>query len=161
MRRTFSFPEDRTIIEMTEWVEAPRERAWTARYEPLYVAQWWMPLGYSNPIVEMEVTEGGRWRIVQRDPEGNEYAFYGTYLTVEQHVRTVHTAISEIFPEVTTHITTEFSDIPNGTQIVTTLAFAGENERRGYLNLGGAERLAEASTQYDRLLGKLAQGRPA
>ena len=158
MRRTFSFPEDRSIIEMTEWVEAPRERAWVARYEPLYVAQWWMPLGYTNPIVEMDVVEGGRWRIVQSDPDGNQFAFYGTYLAVEPQVRTVATAVSELFPEVTTHVTTEFSDIPNGTQIVSTYAFAEESERRGYLNLGGAERLAEGSTQYDRLLTKLAQG---
>lgn len=159
MRRTFSLPEDRSVIEMTETVQAPLERAWVARYEPLYVAQWWKPLGYSNPIVELDVVSGGRWRIAQRDPEGNEFAFYGTYTAVEPMRRTVQTFVSELFPNVTTHITTEFSEVARGTQIVTTHAFAQESERRGYVGMGGVERMAEASTLYDRLLTKLAQRR--
>jgi uncharacterized protein YndB with AHSA1/START domain len=159
MRRTFSLPEDRSVIEMTEIVQAPLERAWVARYEPLYVAQWWMPMGYTNPIVELDVVPGGRWRIVQRDPEGNEFAFYGTYSSVEPNLRTVQTFVSELFPDVTTHITTEFSEVPRGTQIVTTHAFAEEFQRRGYMNMGGVERMAEASVLYDRLLHKLARTR--
>lgn len=159
MRRTFVQPEDRFIIEMTESVAAPLERAWVARYEPLYVAQWWMPLGYSNPIVEYDVVTDGRWRVVQRDPEGHEFAFYGVFLTVEPLRRTVQTFVSELFPDVTTHVTTEFSEMSHGTQIVTTHAFAEEFERRGYVSMGGVERMAEASTLYGRLLAKLAQGR--
>lgn len=159
MRRTFSLPEDRSVIEMIEVVQAPVERAWTARYEPLYVAQWWMPLGYSNPIVEMDLVKGGRWRLVQRDPEGRELSYYGSFLTFEPHKVTVQTYISELFPDVTTHITTEFAEVPRGTRIVTTHAFTAERERRGYVNIGGVERMAEASMQYDRLLGKLARGR--
>jgi uncharacterized protein YndB with AHSA1/START domain len=159
MRRTFSLPEGRSVIEMTEVVQAPLERAWIARYEPLYVAQWWMPMGYSNPIVELDVAPGGRWRVVQRDPDGNEFAFYGTYSAVEPQLRTVQSFVSELFPDVTTHITTEFSEVPRGTQIVTTHAFAEEFQRRGYVSMGGVERMAEASMLYDRLLKKLALGR--
>lgn len=159
MRRTFSLPEDRSVIEMTEVVQAPLERAWVARYEPLYVGQWWMPLGYTNAVVEIDLTPNGRWRLVQRDPEGHEFAFYGQYLSVEPRKRTVQTYVSEFFPDVTTHITTEFTEVPRGTKIVTTHAFAEERTRRGYVNIGGVERMAEASMQYDRLLGKLARGR--
>ena len=54
--------------------------------------------------------------------------------------------------------TTEFSEIPGGTQILTSQAFAEESHRRGYLNLGGIERMTECSINYDKLLGKLAQG---
>jgi uncharacterized protein YndB with AHSA1/START domain len=156
MRRTFALPDERSIIETTEVVASPREQAWVARFEPLYVAQWSMPMGYSNPIVEVDLVEGGRWRLVQRDPEGNEFAFYGQFLTVEPSERTVQTFVSELFPEVTSHVTTEFADHSRGTRIVTTHAFAEERERRGFVRMGGVERMAEASILYDRLLHKLA-----
>lgn len=155
MRRTFALPEERSIIEMTEVVTAPVEQAWLARFEPLYVAQWSMPTGYSNPIVEIDHVEGGRWRLVQRDPEGNEFAFYGQFLTVEPMSLTVQSFVSELFPEVTSHITTEFAEHFNGTRIVTTHAFAEEWHRRGYVRMGGVERMAEASVLYDRLLHKM------
>ncbi len=156
MRRSFALPEERSIIEMTEVVTAPLEQAWVARFEPLYVAQWSMPLGYSNPIVDIDLIEGGRWRVVQRDPEGNEFAFYGQFSTVEPMSLTVQSYVSELFPEITSHITTEFFEHFNGTRIVTTHAFAEEWHRRGYVRMGGVERMAEASVQYDRLLHKLA-----
>ncbi len=155
MRRTFSLPDDRSFIEMTEVVAAPLERAWVVRYEPLYVAQWWMPMGYTNPIVEIDLVPEGRWRTVQRDPDGNEFAFYGQFTVVEPMVRTVQTFVSELFPDVLTFITTEFSEVPRGTQIVTQHAFPAMLQRRGYQRMGGIERMAEASTLYDRLLGKL------
>lgn len=159
MRRTFSLPEDRSVIEMTEVVQAPLDRAWVARWEPLYVAQWWAPLGYTNPIVEIDLVENGRWRLVQRDPQGHELSYYGTFLAVEHHQRVIQTYVSELFPDVTTHITTEFAEVPRGTRIVTVHAFSAERERRGYVNIGGVERMAEASMQYDRLMGKLARAR--
>lgn len=159
MRRTFVLPEDRTVIEMTEIVSAPRDRVWVARTEPLYVAQWWFPMGYSNPIVDIDLVEGGNWRIVQRDPDGRELSFYGKFLTIEPQSYVVQTFISELFPDATMHITSTYADHPRGTQVVTTYAFASETDRRGYINLGGVERMAESSAQFDRLLAKMAVGK--
>lgn len=159
MRRTFAIPEDRTVIEMTEIVSAPRERVWVARTEPLYIAQWWMPVGYSNPIVEVDLVEGGTWRIVQRDPDGREFSFYGKFLTIEPHRYVVQTFVSELFPEVTIHITSHYKDHPRGTEVSTVYAFESDVQRRGYIRLGGVERMAEASALFDRLLAKLAQAR--
>ena len=62
------------------------------------MAQWWRPNGYVNPIVEIDPVQGGHWRISQRDPEGNEFSFYGVFTEVVPHVRTVQTYISELFP---------------------------------------------------------------
>ena len=159
MRRTFSVPTDRSFIQMTEVVSAPLERAWVARYEPLYVAQWWMPRGYVNSIVDIDLAPQGQWRMCQRDPEGNEFSFYGHFTVVEPQVRTVQTYVSELFPDVETYLTTEFSEVARGTQIVTHHAFGDMSQRHGYLQLGGVERMAEASQHYDRLLSKLALGR--
>jgi len=155
MRREFALPDERPAIVMVEEVAVPLARAWTARYEPLYVAQWCRPRGYVNPIVEIDVSVGGRWRIGQRDPEGNEFAFYGQFTEVEPGRSTVQTYVSELFPQVTTELTTEFTPTERGTLVVTTHDFGTELNRRGYIRLGGLERMAEQSDHYGRLVRQL------
>ncbi len=155
MRREFALPDEQPVIVMTEEIPAPLARAWTARYEPLYVAQWWRPVGYTNPIVEVDLAVGGRWRVVQRDPEGHEFAFYGQFTAVETHHRTVQTFVSEFFPDIVTEITTEFALTPTGVLVTTTHDLRSDRNRRGYIRLGGIERMAEQSDHFGRLLRQL------
>ena len=56
------------------------------------------PKGDANPIVEIDAVQGGHWRISQRDPEGNEFSFYGVFTEVVPLVRTVQSYISGSFP---------------------------------------------------------------
>ncbi len=155
MRREFALPEERPVIVMTEEMPYPLERAWVARYEPLYLAQWWRPRGYSNPIVESDLMSGGLWRIVQRDPEGNEFAFYGQYEEVDAMESVVQTFVSELFPHLTTRLTTEFATTERGTLVVTTHDLLSDANRHGYMRMGALERMAESSENYDRLLTQL------
>jgi len=155
VRREFTLPDDRPVVILTEQVVAPLPRAWTARYEPLYVAQWYRPKGYVNPIVEIDLVEQGRWRVVQRDPEGNEFAFYGQFTEIEMHRRTVQTFVSELFANIQTEITIEFTSTDAGVQIVTTHDLGTERHRDGFIRLGGVERMAEQSEHYGRLLRQL------
>lgn len=155
MKREFALPAERAAIVMTEEVDAPVERAWTARFEPLYLAQWWRPRGYVNPIVDVEAEVGSRWRIVQRDPQGNEFSFYGTFTEVEPLVSTVQTYVSELFPDIVTELSTEFIATETGTLVVTTHDLGQEAYRRGYLRSGALERMSEASENYGHLLAQL------
>lgn len=155
MRRMFALPEEHPQIVMTEEVPAPIERAWIARFEPLYLAQWWRPRGYVNPIVEVDLVPGGRWRISQRDPEGNEFAFYGRFETVEEPVIAVQSFTSELFPDVPSTLTTEFLSRSRGTTIITTHEGPSMVWRQGYLRLGALERMSESSDHYGKLLSQI------
>ena len=155
MRREFALPAEIAAIVMTEEVAHPIERVWTARFEPLYVANWWRPLGYVNPIVELDVVTGGAWRISQRDPEGNEFAFYGAFSEVIPLERTVQSFTSELFADIPTRLTTEFHRVPSGTVVVTTHVYPSDEIRAGALALGTMERMAESSDRFDALLGQL------
>ncbi|WP_291378920.1 SRPBCC domain-containing protein [Demequina sp.] len=161
MRREFALPEERPQIVMTEEVSAPIDKAWTVRFEALYVAQWWRPIGYVNPIVDIDLVPGGRWRISQRDPQGNEFAFYGSFETVEEPLIAVQSFRSELFPDVDSTLTTEFTARARGTTIVTTHEFTDMSWRRGYLRLGGLERMSESSHHYGLLLSQLRPRPPA
>jgi len=155
MRRVFVLPEERPQIVMTEEVNAPIERAWIARFEPLYLAQWWRPRGYVNPIVEVDLVAGGQWRISQRDPQGNEFAFYGRFEIVEEPVLAVQSFTSELFPEVPSTLTTEFVSRSHGTTIITTHETETMAWRQGYLRLGALERMSESSDRYGKLLSQI------
>lgn len=155
MRREFSLPAERPAIIMREAILHPIERAWNVRFEALYVAQWWRPRGYVNPIVEIDAVEGGHWRIAQRDPEGNEFSFYGIFTEVVPLVRTVQSYTSELFPELPTVLTTEFRETPAGTVVVSTHDYPDDVTRTGALRLGVIERMSESSDRYEELLSQL------
>ncbi len=156
MRREFSLPAEVPAIIMREGFAYPVERAWNVRFEALYVAQWWRPNGYVNSIVEIDAVKGGHWRISQRDPEGNEFSFYGVFTEVVPLVRTVQTYISELFPHLPTVLTTEFHSTPAGTVVVSTHEYPDDVTRTGALRLGVLERMSEASDHYEKLLSQLA-----
>jgi uncharacterized protein YndB with AHSA1/START domain len=155
MRREFSLPAELPAIVMREAIRHTVERAWIVRYEALYVAQWWRPRGYVNPIVEIDAVQNGHWRISQRDPEGNEFSFYGVFTEVVPLVRTVQSYIVELFPELPTVLTTEFHATPGGTVVVSTHMYPDDVTRTGALGLGVIERMSESSDRYEDLLSQL------
>jgi len=81
---------DRELV-LTRLIDAPREalfRAWT---EPELLKQWFAPLPWTTPHVELDVRPGGSILFVMRDPDGNEYPNRGVYLDVVPNQRLVTT----------------------------------------------------------------------
>lgn len=153
---SFDVPSEPPSLIVTERIRQPLERVWLAQTEALYIQRWWGPEGYRNVTAEVNATVGGPWRVIQRDPEGNEYAFYGKFEDVVPQERLVLSLTAEIFPDVPLTITQEFTASDKGTIVVSTYEFPGDFERDGYLALGGLERLREASRRLNALLRDLA-----
>lgn len=147
--------EEPPMVVTTERMPYPIDRVWLAHTDELYLKTWWAPEGYENTWAEADVTPGGAWRIVQRDPQGNAFSFYGRYLEVERHARIVQTRTVELFPDATTTLTFEFTEVGNGTQLVTTQVFQTASHLKGFMHLGGVERLRGASQGLDGLLARM------
>ncbi|HEY4188975.1 MAG TPA: SRPBCC family protein [Candidatus Limnocylindrales bacterium] len=67
------------FIDLTREFDAPRDvlfRAWT---EPELVKEWLGPDRYEMVIDEYDVRDGGRYRYVHKDPDGNEFGFHGVF----------------------------------------------------------------------------------
>ncbi len=78
-------------LVLTRVLDAPRElvfRMWT---DPRHVAKWWGPMGFTNPVCEMDVRPGGELRIVMRAPDGTDYPMIGTYREIVAPERLVFT----------------------------------------------------------------------
>lgn len=84
---------ERELI-ITRILDAPREpvfRAWT---DPAYLARWWGPKGFTNPVCEADVRPGGVLRIAMRGPDGSEYPMKGVFQEVVSPERLVFTNIA-------------------------------------------------------------------
>lgn len=81
---------DRELV-ITRLIPAPREKIYRAWTEPELLKQWFAPLPFTTPTVELDVRAGGSNRIVMRDPQGNDYPNRGVYLEVVKNERLVFT----------------------------------------------------------------------
>ena len=69
---------DRDFL-ITRVFDAPRSLVFEAWVDPVQMAQWWGPRGFTNSACEMDVRPGGAYRIVMRSPEGVEYPLKGVF----------------------------------------------------------------------------------
>lgn len=77
-----STPPDEPIIVMTRTLDAPREIIWSIFTDPKHVAKWYGGYGFENPVCEMDVRPGGKWRHVMRTPDGAEYEMNFVFVEV-------------------------------------------------------------------------------
>jgi uncharacterized protein YndB with AHSA1/START domain len=89
---------NRKELTITRIFDAPRERVWKAWTGPERFMRWWGPRNLTTTVDRMDVRPGGAWRFVQRDSEGNEYAFHGVHHEIAPPERLVYTFEFEGMP---------------------------------------------------------------
>ena len=150
---TVSLPSDREIL-MTREFDAPRELVFEVLNRAEHVQHWYGPRGYSLTGCDVDFRPGGKWRMVHRNEQGNEFAFRGEIREVVPPERVVRTFEWEGLPG---HISVEtlcLEDLGGRTRVTVTSAFDSVEDRDGMLQ-SGMER--GASESYDRLAEYLAE----
>ena len=66
-------------IVITREFDAPLELVFRAHTEPDLLVQWLGPRELSTAVDRYETRDGGAWRYVQTDPDGNAYGFHGIF----------------------------------------------------------------------------------
>ncbi len=77
-------------IVITRAFDAPRELVFAAFTDPVHVAAWWGPRGFTTTIRQMDVRPGGIWRLVMHGPDGRDYHNRLEYLEVVAPERLVY-----------------------------------------------------------------------
>ncbi|SDB99451.1 SRPBCC domain-containing protein [Niabella drilacis] len=72
----------RGSIHVEKRFNAPIDRVWQVWTRPEEIAYWWGPSGFTSTIHQMEVTEGGEWRLTMQGPDGKHYPNKSRYLEV-------------------------------------------------------------------------------
>jgi uncharacterized protein YndB with AHSA1/START domain len=77
-------------IIFTHEFDAPQELVFKAFTDPKLYIQWLGPRGLTMTLETFEPRNGGSWRYVHKDQEGNEYAFHGVNHEVTSPERRIY-----------------------------------------------------------------------
>ena len=79
-----SHPNERSVeVSLRRQFAASPERLFQAWTDPDILAQWWGPPGSQVNFVEIDLREGGQYRIGITQPNGAVYFVYGIYKIVK------------------------------------------------------------------------------
>ena len=67
------------FIDTEREFDAPRDVLFRAYTDPELLVQWMGPRKYVMEIDRYELRDGGTWRYVHRDADGNEFGFHGVF----------------------------------------------------------------------------------
>lgn len=155
---TLTLPSDREIL-MTRDFDAPRELVFKAYTDPKSIPQWWGPRGYTTTVDKMDVRPGGVWRFVQRDQDGNEFAFNGVYREIVPPERLVYTFEFEGMRGHVMLETVTFEEHDGKTKLTDRALFDNVEDRDGMLKSGMERGAAETMDRFAELLKELQKGR--
>ena len=145
-------------ILITREFDAPRELVFKAYTDPKLVPQWWGPRYLTTEVDKMDVRPGGQWRFINRDAEGNVYAFHGVYHEVLAPERVIDTFEFEGLPE-TGHValeTMKLEELPGGrTRLTVQSVFQSVADRDGMLQGGAVEGVNDTYDRFAELLKKM------
>ncbi len=139
------------VLEHT--FRAPAAKVFAAYTDPKLVAQWWAPKGGFLRVDVMDVRPGGKYRFVQRMPNGQEMVFTGTYMEVRPVTRLAYTYMIEGQPGSQLTATVDLKEMDGTTLLTLTNLCASKEARDAMVNYGAA---AGAKVAWDRLAELLA-----
>jgi len=70
---------------------APRELVFKLWTDPVHLARWWGPAGFTNPVCEFDPRPGGRIYIAMTGPDGTAYPMTGVVREIVAPERLVMT----------------------------------------------------------------------
>jgi len=142
---------------ITREFEAPRELVFKAFVDPELVVQWLGPRKLSMKLEKCESVDGGSWRFIQHDKDGNEYGFHGVIHEVATPERIIRTFEYEGLPEKG-HVSMEtarFEALPQDrTKLTIHCVFQSVADRDGMVIAGMEGGVKEGHERLDELLEK-------
>jgi uncharacterized protein YndB with AHSA1/START domain len=146
----FSIDKQTLVVRTERLFDASPERLWQAYADPAQVPLWWGPRRLTTVVDQMDVRVGGKWRFVQRDADGQEFAFNGEYREIIEPTKLAYTFEFEGMPEPG-HIIVEtvtLEDQGGKTMMRATAQFANLADLEGMISSGMEEGDRES---HDRL----------
>lgn len=76
-------------IVNTRLLSWPREQVWAAFSDPVALATWWGPNGFTNTFHEFEFRPGGTWKFAMHGPDGTVYEMHHQFAEISPLERIV------------------------------------------------------------------------
>lgn len=142
-------------IKATREFDAPRDLVYRAYTDPELLVQWLGPRRLSMTVDRLENRDGGAWRFVHRDTDGNEYGFHGVIHGTPSPDSIVRTNEFEGFPGHVSLETLTLEEQGGKTLAHTNAVYQSVEDRDGHLNSGMESGMNESMDRLDVLLASL------
>lgn len=147
-------------IVMTRTFDAPRRMVFDALTKPELVPRWLLgPTGWTMPVCEIDLREGGSYRYVwRRSTTGAEMGVRGVFRRIDSPERLEHTeTFDEAWYPGEALVTLVLEESAGKTMLTVTMGYESREARDGVLKSGMESGVAES---YDRL-AELFSSKPA
>lgn len=146
---------EEAVIIMRRTFDAPRELVWATLTDPKHVVKWYGGHGFENPVCEMDVRPGGRWRHVMRTPDGNEFPMEFVFVEVVKPEKLVWKNAGQGEGPQHNIITVTLEEAGRQTKWKMVARFHSLADREMAIRMGFANVLGQGTEKFDALLKTL------
>jgi uncharacterized protein YndB with AHSA1/START domain len=143
------------MIVITREFDAPRELVFRAHTDPDLLVQWLGPRDLTTAIDRYEVRDGGTWRYMQTDAEGNVYGFRGVFHGDPSPDATVQTFEFEGVPGHVCLQSATFAERGGKTLMRTVSSFQSVEDRDAMVASGMEHGVHDSGERLAELLARL------
>jgi len=140
-------------------LDAPPELVYRAFTEPDLLAQWLGPRKYTMTVDRYDLRDGGSWRYVHSDEDGNAWGFHGVFHGEPSLHGIVQTFEFEGAPGNVQMDTVTFEGRGDGTVVRTNSVFQSVEARDAMVQSGMADGMSQGYERLDELLARDLKGR--
>ncbi|MBK6793728.1 MAG: SRPBCC family protein [Anaerolineales bacterium] len=132
--------------------DAPRELVFRAHTDRNLFVKWIGPHGYEMILKEFEPVNGGKYRYIHKDPQGNEYGFHGCFHEIAPE-RLTQTFEFEGYPGHISLETATLEELPgNRTRVTIHSVYQSVADRDGMVQNGMEKGVREGYERLDDIL---------
>jgi uncharacterized protein YndB with AHSA1/START domain len=142
-------------IIITREFDAPRDLVFRAHTDPELLVRWLGPRDLALTVERYDVRDGGRWRYVHTDHEGNSYGYHGVFHGDPTPDAIVQTFEFEGAPGHVKLDTTTLEQHGGKTLVRTVSAFPSVADRDAMIASGMERGTHDSAERLEELLAKL------
>lgn len=143
-------------IVITREFDAPRELLFRAHTDPELLVQWLGPRALTMTIDRHDARDGGTWRFIHRDADGNEYAFHGVFHGTPSPDGIVRTFEFEGAPGHVSLETATFEERGGRTLLRMNAVYQSVEDRDAMVQSGMEDGVNDSMERLDELVARLA-----
>lgn len=146
-------------IIITREFDAPADLVYRAHTDPELLPQWLGPRRFTTTIDHLDNRDGGTWRFIHRDADGNEAAFHGVIHGTPSLDGVVRTFEFEGMPGHISLETLNFEEHDGKTLVRVNAVFQSVADRDGMVQSGMESGVEEGMQRLDELFARLVPAR--
>lgn len=141
------------LVRIVREFDAPRAKVFRAHTDADLLARWLGPRGYEMDVLTFDCRTGGAYRYVHRNPEGEEFAFHGSFHEVRSDELIVQTFTFEGWPDSVSLERLVLEDLGDGRTRLTATSLCDSFEARDAFVASGMEHgVREGYEKLDEVL---------